>query len=163
MRIRRWTKIAIVMLLSLLVSLPATAAEAGGFRVRVVRPGESIQAAIDAARPGDTILVKPGTYAEAPAVTTDNLTLKGSRGTVLTMPASADTVCTRLLGPIFGPVVDGICLFGEINLDTGEVLDPLERPRVSGFVIRGFSGTGILAIGTEDLRARRVQKPSRVR
>src|SRR5687767_13185524 len=122
MRMRRWTKITIVMLLSLLVSLPAGSAWAGRSKTHVVRPGESIQAAIDAARPGDTILVKPGTYAEALAVTTDNLTLKGSRGTVLTMPASADNACTQILGPIFGPTVDGICLLGEINLDTGEVL-----------------------------------------
>jgi hypothetical protein len=74
----------------LLVSLPAGSAWAGGSKTHVVRPGESIQAAIDAARPGDTILVKPGTSAEALKVTTDNLTLKGSRGTVLTMPGEAE-------------------------------------------------------------------------
>jgi hypothetical protein len=30
----------------------------------IVRPGQSIQAAVDAASPGDTILVEPGSYAE---------------------------------------------------------------------------------------------------
>jgi nitrous oxidase accessory protein NosD len=150
---RRWTTITIAMLLSLLVSLPAGSAWAGGSKTHVVRPGESIQAAIDAARPGDTILVKPGVYTEALAITTDDLTLQGSRGTVLVPPASADNACTRLFGPIFGPVVDGICALGEINLDTFEVIDPLEGLRISGFVVKGFSGSGIFAVGTEDLRA----------
>jgi nitrous oxidase accessory protein NosD len=149
MRMRRWTKIAIAMLLSLLVSLPAGSAWAGGSKTHVVRPGESIQAAIDAARPGDTILVKPGKYTEALVITTDDLTLKGSRGTVLVPPASADNLCVTL----FEGAIVGICAHGEINLDTFEVIDPLEGPRISGFVLKGFGGSGILALGTEDLRA----------
>jgi hypothetical protein len=52
MPMRRWTKITVAILLSLLVGLPAGSAWAGGSRTHVVRPGESIQAAIDAARPG---------------------------------------------------------------------------------------------------------------
>jgi nitrous oxidase accessory protein NosD len=151
MRMRRWTKITIAILLSLLVSLPVGSAWAGGSKTHVVRPGESIQAAIDAARPGDTILVKPGTYAEALVVQTDNLALKGSPGTVLTMPASSDNICTQLAE---GTVI-GICVLGEIDFDTFQVIDPVERPRISGFTIRGFSDSGIIAFGTEDLRATR--------
>ena len=79
-----------------LMSLVAGAAVAG-FPVRssaatviIVRPGQSIQAAVDSASPGDTILVKPGTYAEpgiscpanpaqtcAVAITKDNIGLIG--------------------------------------------------------------------------------------
>ncbi len=53
--------------------------------VHRVYPGESIQAAIDSAAPGDTILVEPGDYYEDPAsiyglrIATDNLRLIGKR------------------------------------------------------------------------------------
>ena len=45
-----------LLLLLLIASWPATAAEA------IVRPGDSIQAAIDAASPGDVLRVLPGRY-----------------------------------------------------------------------------------------------------
>jgi nitrous oxidase accessory protein NosD len=152
-RMRRWTKTVIVLMLGLLLGLPATAAWAGHSRVRVVRPGQSIQAAIDAARPGDTILVKPGTYAEALTVTTDDLTLKGSRGTVLTMPDDAEPCL--VFDPTAPPTVDGVCVLGEFSPEF-EVTDPVENFRISGFVIRGFSANGIFALATEDLRVTRI-------
>jgi nitrous oxidase accessory protein NosD len=148
-RMRRWTRTVLVLFLSLLLGLPATAALAGGSNVRVVRPGESIQAAIDAASPGDTIIVKPGTYAEALVVQTDDLTLKGSKGTVLVMPDSADNICTELSG---GTVI-GICALGEINPETFEVIEYLEGPSISGFTIRGFSDSGIIALATDRFHA----------
>ena len=50
------TRMAAVVV-SLLIggALPANA------RIVVVRPGHSIQAAVDSANPGDTVLISPGT------------------------------------------------------------------------------------------------------
>ncbi len=42
-----------------------------------VRPGATLQAAIDSARPGDTIEVEPGTYRESVLVDIDGITLRG--------------------------------------------------------------------------------------
>ena len=44
-----------------------------------VRPGESIQAAVDAARPGDTIEVLAGVYSETVLFDIDDVTLRGVR------------------------------------------------------------------------------------
>lgn len=62
-----------------------TAAEAGADGVLEV-PGEvaTIQGAVDVAKPGDLVLIAPGTYNEAVNVTTDNLTIRGlDRNTVV--------------------------------------------------------------------------------
>ena len=45
--------------------------------VHDVREGDSIQAAVEAAQPGDTILVHPGIYRETVYVDKDDITLRG--------------------------------------------------------------------------------------
>src|ERR687897_2449850 len=51
--------------------------DADGATLDVPDDYDTIQAAVDAARPGDLILIQPGTYEEAVSVTTDELTIRG--------------------------------------------------------------------------------------
>lgn len=51
--------------------------EASGTTINVPGDHETIQEAVDAASPGDLILIEPGTYEEAVNVTTDDLTIRG--------------------------------------------------------------------------------------
>src|SRR4029079_16194070 len=46
-------------------------------RTHLVKSGGSIQEAVDAARPGDTIEVEPGTYHQSVLVNVDHITLRG--------------------------------------------------------------------------------------
>jgi parallel beta-helix repeat protein len=119
----------------------------------IVRPGESIQAAVDATEPGDTIFVKRGRYAENVVITTDNITLK-SRGAKLVPPDSPGVnACS-----FEEPARDGICAIGDVDFpDEGppSVTDAIEDVTVKGFKVKGFAGTGILFIGAEDPVAKR--------
>lgn len=138
------------LLLAVLASLAAVAAplaSASGDAATVVEPGESIQAAVDAASPGDTIRVEPGVYREAVVITTDDLRLEG-KGAVVEPPESSEpTPCDDPEGTEAG---NGFCVLGVVDFETGEVSDPVEDVTIRGFTVRGFPGNGILALGALD-------------
>lgn len=61
-----------------------TEASSGGTTINVPDDQPTIQEAVDAASPGDLILIQPGVYKEAVKVTTDELTIRGlDRNTVI--------------------------------------------------------------------------------
>src|ERR671910_3378400 len=138
---RRTILLVATMILNLLVASGVALATAIGSAQaanKVVGPGESIQKAIDAADPGDTIVVR-GVHREDVVIRKNGIKLRGEDGAVIEAPtrAKADSPCSRLLGP------EAICVLGDENIKT----DKLEGQRVSdvsvsGFTIRGFEIEG---------------------
>jgi parallel beta-helix repeat protein len=77
---RRPVRVLVFAVVALLVALPACGRDQGsGPEVREVGKGyRSIQTAVDAAAPGDLVLIPPGTYHEAVKVTTPRLVIRGT-------------------------------------------------------------------------------------
>jgi Right handed beta helix region len=137
------TRFAALALLALPLAAAAPA-QAG----TVVGPTGSIQAAVDAAAPGDTIVVR-GTHRENVAIGTDGITLHGS-GAVLEPPRSpAANACFD--PSVEGESVHGICVSGDIDFETGEITRYVKRVSVTGFTVRGFTGNGITAAAANDV------------
>ncbi len=81
-------RISLAFALALAILTPVLMAPGRGPQI-VVHNGDSIQAAVDAASPGDTILVLPGTYTGTPGadsvvdVQTSGITIRGGRKAVI--------------------------------------------------------------------------------
>jgi Right handed beta helix region len=122
----------------------------------VVGPGQSIQAAINAARPGDTVFVKPGIYHQSVQIRKNGITLRGSGafhgGTVLVPPKHfPNTLCNQVFGPT------GVCILAKsVNPKTGAVLKPVRNDTVTRLLVTGFPGNGVFGYGTVGLKVTRV-------
>ena len=93
-----------------------------GQQLRVVL--DSVQAAVDAASPGDVIFVPPGTYRENVQVRTAGLTIVGSRGAIL----------------------DGTGLAGSLGIDVRppETSSALSDFTLVGLSIQNYERTGVI-------------------
>jgi parallel beta-helix repeat protein len=107
----------------------------------IVRPGESIQEAVDAADPGDTIVVFPGNYQEFVVIRKNGIALRGIDAT-LTPPTTAPPTAPPELCEN-----SGICVLGRVNSQTGKVSRYVNDVSVSGFTLQDFEFTGIIAWG----------------
>jgi nitrous oxidase accessory protein NosD len=104
----------------------------------VVNPGQSIQAAVDSANPGDTVLVTPGTYRQQVVIQKNFIRLQGTMAAILPPPS-----LTSPCGPI------GICVVGDVDFGTGEILSYVHGVTVTGFSVSGFEDSGILALAAD--------------
>ena len=107
-----------------------------------VRPGQSIQAAIDAASPGTRIDVQAGTYHENLEITKDGIHLNG-HDAILEPPTSRHATRCDVFPE--GGAGTGICFAGVFDPNTLAVSAPLNDAELEGFIVRGFAGNGALA------------------
>jgi hypothetical protein len=134
----------------------AAAATAVPAATIVVSPGHSIQAAIDHAHPGDTILLKAGVFHQSVQIRTDQITLRGSgdsrSGTVLEPPARLPrTICNRVFGGT------GVCVLAKkLDAKTGAVHQRVYSDTITDLRVAGFPGSGVFGYGTYGLRVTNV-------
>lgn len=150
-------------LAGLTIVADASPAAAGAPTV-VVHPGESIQAALDGARPYSKIVVAGGVHAEQLTIATDGIRLVGDHTSLVPSATPVPNPCTGVAGPDEGggpPTQAGICVighdvvFGPFNGEHTPVESvgrPIRDVTVEGFEIRGFTGPYVAVAGGRDVR-----------
>jgi hypothetical protein len=112
----------------------------------LVDPGESIQAAVDAASPGDTVMVRAGTYRESVRLQIDGLTLRAQGSVTLEPPNYGAGEC-YLPGHIAG-----LCVVpADFDPSVGSYTSRVRDVTITGFRIVGFDD-GVFGFGTENLK-----------
>ncbi|MFD9500078.1 nitrous oxide reductase family maturation protein NosD [Streptomyces sp. NPDC060035] len=123
--------------------VPSSAAAPGD--PQVVRPGGSIQKAVNAAGPGDTIFILPGTYRESVLITKPGLTLVGIGGRTVIVPATTKPKAANTCAADG----NGICVVGTKTKTVNDV-------HIRSLTLSGFKKSGIWASWTDGLTVRRV-------
>ncbi|KAB5559640.1 pectin lyase fold/virulence factor [Coniochaeta sp. 2T2.1] len=127
---------------------------------RRVKDGESIQAVLNDANPGDHIVVEAGTYPEQLTITKDNIQLSAKKGATLVPPGTwTPNSCSDLAG---NGTEAGICITGS-DIVFGDFVEHrrvtsvgtyVHNVRVEGFTVIGF-GLNIVIIGAKDAEVRK--------
>lgn len=126
-----------VVLAGLAAVAPASQADGRKGRTHVVRPGHSIQAAVNRARPGDTIRLKAGRY-EGGVLVRKRLTIRGEGNKTVIRPGRHDH-CAKAKAPGMG-----ICVIGRSK-------HPVKGVTVRNLTVQGFKGTGVHGMYTDRL------------
>jgi Right handed beta helix region len=120
-----------------LLAIPAI-----GFAATIpVFPGDSIQAAVNRAKPGDEIAVHQGTYPGSVEIRTSGLKLKSTEFDPRIGPRIKPGKADRCHGG-----EDGICILPH---RVGDHRVATKDTKVKGFKVRGFDGSGVVAIGAK--------------
>jgi parallel beta-helix repeat protein len=105
-------------------------------------PSTTIQGAVDAASPGDTIYLYPGTYAESVDIETSGLSIIGN---------SCNGQRPALINPNPGSTADGIRACGSLDPTCSTPADDL---LFESFDVGDFDDNGILVVGAEGVTFR---------
>ena len=145
---------AVLALAALALVVPASSTA----RTVKVEAGESIQDAIDNAKPGTTIKIEEGTYAESLLIDKDGIELIGEgRKKTHIVPPATPTVgegCVQPAGPGGPPepVVDGICVF-DVDAEFNP-LSTVEDVEIGHLSVDGFNNS-IFLFHTRDAEVTR--------
>ncbi|MGW7435633.1 right-handed parallel beta-helix repeat-containing protein [Streptomyces sp. NPDC054849] len=147
-QLKSLTCIAVVMAAGFGVFAPPAAA--AGHRVH---PGDSIQDAVNAARPGDIITVMPGTYYENVLIT-KRLTLRGWGARTVIKPPTTKTPPAARKAPTRAVTAcsqadTGICVMGTAG-------QPVDGVHIRSLAVSGFKRNGLWASYTDRLSVERV-------
>lgn len=125
-----------------------TGGSPGARLVRVPADRPTIQAAVDHARPGDTVLISPGTYREAVSVRTPGIVVRGEdRNTVVLdgddmlangFLVAADGVRIENL-TVRSYTQNGVVFNGIVAVTKGKAVDPSVVYGTDDKVLRGFA------------------------
>lgn len=129
----------------------------------VVRPGETIQQAVDAARPGDTVLVPAGVFRGSVRITVPHLTLRGTGPATVIAPgtggaaggsaAGTDAAAASAAGPPTAATCaaagNGICVTGTAQRRVAGVT-------ISSLAVVGFLKNGVWGSETDAMTVRDV-------
>jgi hypothetical protein len=126
-------RIVLALMLGLVIAAITGATAFAGFASakpngHVVHPGESIQKAIEAADPGDTIVVLGGVHHESVMIKKDGISLRGVDA-VIKPPAKPTSSCGA----------SGFCVQAD-------------NVSISGFTVRNFKDFGIVAFGAKNAK-----------